>query len=103
MKRTINGKVYNTDTATEIDTYCNSLGQRDFRNLDESLFVTKKGAFFLSGSGGAMTKYSEPCGDMTGGGDGIIVLSKREALAWLEENTNGDAIETYFADIIEEA
>ncbi|KKL99695.1 hypothetical protein LCGC14_1811880 [marine sediment metagenome] len=103
MRRTINGKVYNTETATEIDRYYNNLGHRDFRNLDESLFVTKKGDHFLSGFGGPMTKYSEPCGDMTGGGEGIIVLSKREALAWLEEYTNGDAIETYFADIIEEA
>ena len=103
MKKVINGKTYNTETATEIENYGNGLGRNDFRNIDESLYVTKKGNFFLAGEGGAMTKYSEPCGNMTGGGEGIEPLSKTEALAWLERHGTAEQVEEYFGDMIEEA
>jgi len=50
-----------------------------------------------------MTKYSEPCGNMTSGGEGIEPLSKTEALAWLERHGDADLVEAYFGDMIEEA
>jgi len=103
MKRIINGKTYNTDTANHIANFNNGLGNRDFRNIDEDLYVTDNGAFFLSGEGGPMTKYSVPCGNMTGGGSDIIPLSKRDALNWMESNGSSDDIEEYFSDLIEEA
>lgn len=103
MKRVIDGKAYNTETATEIADYSNDLGSGDFRNISESLYITTKGNFFLAGEGGPMTKYSQPCGNMTGGGEGIIPLSKDEALAWAEAHADGDVIEEYFSDLIEEA
>ena len=102
MKQVIEGKTYNTETAKEIASYGNSLAMSDFRYFDETLFRTKKGAYFLSGEGGAMSKYSRPCGDMTGGGEGIIVLSVQEALEWCEQHDVGaDRIEKEFE--VEEA
>jgi len=103
MKKIIDGKTYNTETAEFIRNYSNGLGNRDFRNLDEDLYITKKGAFFLSGSGGAMTKYSEPCGNMTGGGEGVIALTNQEALDWLEDHGSTEDIEAYLPGLIEEA
>ena len=50
-----------------------------------------------------MSKYARPCGDMTGGGSDIIPLTKGEALEWLENHDETDAIEKYFANEIEEA
>lgn len=103
MKKVVNGKVYNTDTAEEVANYSNGLGGRDFRNVDESLYKTKKGAWFLAGEGGPMTKYARACGNMTGGGDDIIPMSAEEALEWLEHHDETEAIEEHFADSIEEA
>jgi len=103
MKRIINGKTYNTDTANYIANFSNGLGNRDFSNVDEDLYVTDNGAFFLCGKGGPMTKYSVPCGNMTGGGSDIIPLSKRDALNWMESNGSSEDIEEYFSDLIEEA
>ncbi len=104
MKQIINGKSYNTETANKIGHYDNGLGNRDFRNVDESLYVTAKGSFFLAGSGGPMSKYAEPCGNMTGGGSGIDPINKNEALLWCEtHDIDSDVIEANFGDMIEEA
>ena len=103
MKKIINRKTYNTETATEIGNYHNGLGRGDFRNIDESLYVTSKGNFFLAGYGGPMTKYAEPCGNMTGGGSGIEPLSRDEALDWAEQHCDAEIIEKHFEDMIEEA
>lgn len=102
MKQVIEGKLYNTATAEEIGSYWNGRSQSDFRNVSESLYKTKSGRFFLAGSGGPMTKYSRPCGDMTGGGSGIIPLETEEARTWCEEHDiDSDTIAKYFT--IEEA
>lgn len=97
MKQVINGLSYDTETADWIAEYSNCLGPRDFRNCEEDLYKTKKGRFFLAGSGGPMTKYSEPCGDMTGSGSGIIPLDEDEALEWCEDTgVSADIIAEYF-------
>lgn len=104
MRQIIGGKTYDTDAAEEIGHYWNGLGTGDFRNISESLYRTKKGNFFLAGSGGPMTKYSRPVGNMTGGGDGIIPMAKEEALAWAEHHeVSSEKIEKYFSDLVEEA
>ena len=96
MRQVIDGKVYNTETATMIGQYSNGLGRSDFHYEWENLYVTKKGRFFLDGEGGAMTKYSEPCGNMTGGGASIIALTKEEALMWCEQHLDADEFCQYF-------
>ena len=105
MKQIIDGKVYNTETATEVGAeYSNGLGCSDFRNVTAQLYKTKNGRFFLAGEGGAMSIFSQPCGNMTGGGEGIIAMTKEEALEWAETHEVGpDDIEKHFSDIIEEA
>ena len=97
MKRIIDGKTYNTETAEFIAEWSNGLGYSDFRNCEESLYKTKKGAFFIAGEGGAMSRWSRPCGKMTGGGDGIRVLTTDEALAWCENHEiDTDTIAAHF-------
>lgn len=56
MKKIINGKMYNTETATELGNFWNGLSTNDFRNLSETLYRKKNGEFFLYGQGGAMTE-----------------------------------------------
>jgi hypothetical protein len=104
MKAVIEGKLYNTETAEEIASYDNGLGTRDFKNYDESLYVTKKGNFFLAGSGGPMTKYARPRGNMTGGGSTIFSLSKTEAFEWCQNHdVDTEVISQYFSDLLVEA
>jgi hypothetical protein len=72
---------------------------------EETLYRTKKGAWFLAGSGGPSTKYAERVGPNGGWieGSGLFVLSRERALHWLEEHQETEAIERYFAGQIEEA
>ena len=102
MKKIIEGKTYNTKTAEEVAGWTNGLGGSDFRNCEETLYKTKKGAWFICGSGGPMSDWSESNGNTTWGGDGILVLSESEALAWCEsKDVDADVIEANFN--IEEA
>lgn len=99
MKKIINRKVYNTETAELIGKYWNGLRTNDFHYVYEELYITKKGSWFLYYSGGALSKY----GESGSGTEGIIPLEPEEAYEWLEENDCNEAIEKYFADKIEEA
>lgn len=56
MKKTINKKVYNTDTAKEIDRMAfGAFG--DPKGYEEVVYETKRGDRFLYGIGGADSKY----------------------------------------------
>lgn len=103
MKKVIDRKVYNTETAELVAEYWNGLGTSDFRFLSEDLYRTRKGNYFLHGSGGAMTRYSESNGNSTWGIETIIPLIDEEAYEWLEENGYNEAIEKHFGNMIEEA
>jgi hypothetical protein len=104
MKATINGKTYNTETASPIASAGYPGSVTDFQNWDESLYLTAKGSYFLHGSGGPMSAYAEPVGNNgMGGGSRIIPMTKAEALAWCEQRECQDAIEQHFADMVTEA
>lgn len=96
MKKSINGKVYNTETADFIGEYSNNLGRRDFRYRIEGLYKTHKGAFFLHGEGGAMTEWGRSCADLRCEGESIRVLTPEEALDWCEQNLNLKDYESHF-------
>lgn len=103
MVKVIDGKRYNTNTATEIDHYWNGLSSNDFRNVSESLYVTKKGNFFLYGEGGPMSKYAVSNGNLTSGSTNIIPLNKEDAFKWCERYSNSEIIDQYFPDLVEDA
>jgi hypothetical protein len=102
MKKIINGKIYNTDTATRIGNFASDCGPGDFRYEDTDLYITKKGAFFIRGEGGALSRWSEPCGNGQCGGSGIEAMTTAEALEWCEfSRIDADVIAQYFS--VEEA
>ena len=98
MKKIIEGKMYNTETADLIDTYSNGLSNRDFRNLSETLYRKKNGEFFLCGEGGPMTEYRERCGDMWGSGKSIIPITEAKAKEWLESHSDADTYIEVFGE-----
>jgi len=107
MKKVINCKIYNTETAIEIAHYETSeLGQSDFRYERTTLYKTKKGNFFLAGEGHGMTRWAHNNGNTSGWGNGIEAISANEALVWLERYgimLTDEKLAEHFADLIEEA
>ena len=87
MRAEIDGEIYDTDTAQKIAYFTKEFGSDEFRHVEETLYRTKGGRFFLAGGGGAMTHYSHPEGDKQIGGSGIFPLTAREAKKWC--NTHG--------------
>lgn len=98
MKRIINGKRYDTETADLIGEGGNNRSVTDFPWMTESLYRTKRSRrFFLAGKGNAMSKYAEPApGGGRQGGEGIIPLDDDDALAWAERHLSAETIEKYF-------
>ena len=95
MKKIIDGKIYNTETAECLCDVGNNLGSSDFSHNRSELFVTKKGAFFVAGGGGPLSRWAVSVGNnSTGGSVGIYLVTRDEARAFLE---NDDAGEELFA------
>lgn len=91
MKKIINAKVYDTDTARYVGWWDNGCGQGDFDYVREELYCKRTGEYFLYGEGGARTKYSEMEGSNTWtSGAMIIPLTYDAAREWAEEHLKAD-------------
>ena len=102
MKKIINNKLYNTETATKIDSYSNRLGYNDFRHLSETLYQKKNGEFFLVGEGGPMTEYCTYYDDNSwGGGTDIIPLTYNKAKEWAQKHMDVDDYIFIFGEVEE--
>jgi len=101
MKKVIDGKCYNTETAEECARWSNDLSTNDFHYCSETLYRTRKGTYFLFGKGGAASRYSEPVGNMRGAGTKIVPLTENEARYWMEQHFDGDDFEAVFGEVEE--
>jgi len=103
MKKIIGGKVYDTETARELGSWCNAGSWRDFSHKEETLYRKKTGEFFLYGQGGPMTNYAEPTGTNSwSGGERIMPLTFQEASKWAEEKLQADEYESIFGEVTED-
>ncbi len=96
MKKIINGKRYDTDTAKMVGeaSYSNC---SDFHYWSEELYRKKTGEYFLFGEGGPMSKYSQSVGENEWtGGHKIVPLTLKEAQRWAEKHLSGDEYEALF-------
>lgn len=101
MKKIIEGKMYDTETAKEMgsDSY---LYPRDFKHWVETLYKKRTGEFFLHGIGGPASKYAESCGqNQWSGGQKIIPLSYEAARSWAEEHLDADDYQEIFGAVSE--
>lgn len=102
MKKIINGRLYDTDTAKAIGSYSNGYGAGDLYYLDETLYRKKTGEFFLFGDGGAWTIYGVECGNRCwSGGTGIYPISEKDAQEWVEEHLDADTYMELFGAVEE--
>lgn len=103
MKKIINGKLYDTETAELLATNASECGQHDFRWFEEDLYRTKKGQFFLAGEGGPMSRWSHSIDQNSwSGGSDIVLFSDEEAREWAEASLTADEIEELACFPIEE-
>lgn len=101
MRRIINGKKYDTETAEEVG-YASSGGSKcDFSYWEETLFKKKTGEFFLSGEGHGFTRWACSCGNMSGYGHGLEPISLEEATEWGERHLSGEKYEDVFGQVEE--
>lgn len=98
MKRIIEGRVYNTETATYVASYSNGYGTGDFCAIEEKIYIKRTGEWFLDGSGGAMTKYAEWEDDGCYGGRELIPFTDDEAKEWLSKHNFVDEYIKYFGE-----
>ena len=101
MKKIINGRRYDTDSAKFMAEDCYS-NRTDFGYWHETLYRKSTGEFFLHGEGGAATKYAESVGqNQWSGGERIIPLTLAAAKKWAEEHLDAVEYEEIFG-IVEE-
>ena len=103
MKKIIDGKRYDTETATLIGEHEHS-NRSDFGWYEEGLYQKRTGEFFLAGRGGPQTKYSRSIDQNSwSGGEGIFPLSVAEAKEWAEAHLTADEYESVFEVEAEES
>lgn len=96
MVKIINGKRYNTKTATEVAERSHG-NASDFQHFQESLYLSPNGQWFVAGEGGAMSHYSVSAGqNCSGGGSDLRLLTPNEAQEWLENENCTREIEMHF-------
>lgn len=76
MKKTIRGRVLNTETATVVKKFTfGSFG--DPAGYEETLYITEDGTYFLYTNGGAESKYPE---------ESITMKYKASAEKWIDSH-----------------
>jgi hypothetical protein len=97
VKRIIGGKWYNTKTAVYVcDVSPAGFYGNDFRAEDTGLYRTPKGAWFLAGRGGPLSRWASREGQSGYcSGSGICPLDKEEARELLERHGSAEDVEQY--------
>ena len=101
MKKVINSKLYNTQTATMLASYENHYLPNDFHYVEEALYRKKTGEFFLYAYGGALSIYAEHFERGFRGSERIIPLTEDEAREWAEAYADADTYMEIFGEVEE--
>jgi len=103
MKRIIDGKKYDTETAYMVGQWENMYDVSNFHYFSESLYKKRTGEYFLHGEGGARSQYAETVGQNEWrGGEKIIPLTYDNARKWAEEHLSVDVYESEFGEVSED-
>lgn len=102
MKKIINGKMYNTDTAEKMGTWDNGI-YGDLDSVEETLYRKRTGEFFLYGSGGPRSYYATSTGNNSwSGGAKIIPLTWEAAREWAEKHLDDKNYTQLFGEVSED-
>lgn len=96
MKKIINGKRYDSDTAQLIAEGTGGY-PGNFNYYKEGLYRKRTGEFFLAGEGGPSSKYSKQVElNSWSGGENIFPLTYQQATEWGEKHMDADDYEKVF-------
>lgn len=97
MKKIINGKRYDTESARLVGEWSNEC--RGFDYCRETLYCKRTGEYFLHGYGGARSTYAEQHGNMWSEGEDIRPMTAENAAVWAEKHLTAEEYEDEFAVI----
>ena len=99
MKKIIEGRQYNTETARLLGKGYSKYPRNDFNFWQEALYLTKSGAYFIHGEGGPASRYSVSSGNNSwSGGEKILPLSPSDARDWAEELLDAEEYAKIFGE-----
>ncbi len=102
MKKIVNSRLYDTDTAEMVGSYTNGFPPSDFNYCGEKLYRKKNGEYFIHGEGGPMTRYSVMTGQNSwSDGEDIVPLSEGGARRWAEKRLTVDEYVSIFGEVAE--
>lgn len=101
MKKIINGRKYDTETAECVGYMESTYNRNDFHYYDEGLYRKRNGEFFLHGEGGGLSPYAQSVGRGFTGGENIIPISEERAKEWGEKYMSVSRYESIFGEVEE--
>lgn len=101
MKKIINGKMYNTETASLVAKYSSPHYQGDAHNIEEELYQKTTGEYFIHGQGGAMTRYCSVYANSFSSGSDIIPMDTESAKQWVASRCSVDTYIRIFGEVEE--
>ena len=95
------GLKWDTAKAQRVAGWSNDLSVDDPHHCTETLYRTSKGAYFLHGSGGPMSRWAQPAYDGGGGlvggeGIGVCGVDSEEPVVWAEQRLTAEEYESTF-------
>lgn len=101
MKKIINGKMYNTETASLVGKHRHGYPS-DHQYYAEYLYVKTSREYFIFGEGGPASKYSQSCGSNSwSGGESILPIDISTAKIWAEQYLAADDYVNIFGEVAE--
>ena len=103
MRKVIDGKRYDTETAEQVCDVSgpHSCDRGNFRWDDTYLYRTPRGRWFLAGRGGPMSRWASYNCNTYGSGSGLNAIDADEAREFVERYGTVEDSEKYFT--VEEA
>ena len=102
MRRVIDGKIYDTETAALLHCWDNGNNDR-FHFRTKALYRTPKDRYFLVHEGGAMTDMAKQVdSNNVSGSEAMEVLDRAEAIRFLEMHDGSEVLIKEFSDAVEE-
>ena len=99
MKKVLDGKVYDTETAKLIGKKIErSNGKLIGWEVNEWLYLTKSGNYFIHGCGGELSDYCVYKNGVVRSGEKIKPVTLEQAKHWGEENLDGSAFISEFGE-----
>lgn len=96
MKKIIDGKAYDSDTAKVVAAHVVDTSSDKEEWVTEKLLVKRTGEYFLYGCGGSLTRYAVADGMGWKAGERITPCTKEYAMSWAEPYMTKEEYEEEF-------